>query len=118
MTFYANNRKRARTVTKTPTLTDQSQARETDINIIVGRFLKTGTAPGAPKQPVEGVDWTQYPTDLRGFIETSRDYLRHKNALPEQLRNIPVEKLVYMTPDELTTILTPPAPKPAEGETK
>lgn len=115
--YYKQNRKRAKTVNTEPTLTDQSQARETDINVIVGRFVRgVAAAPGTPDKPLTGADWTQMPTDLRGYIETSRDYLRHKNALPEQLRNIPIEKLVYMTTDELTSILTPPAPTPEPAE--
>lgn len=118
MTFYANNRKRARTVTKTPTLTDQSQARETDINVIVGRFLKTGAAPGAPLPALNGVDWTNFPNDLRGFIETGKRIDEYRSALPEQLRDMPTDQILALKPDELTSILTPPAPKPAEGETK
>lgn len=116
---YAINKAKARTITRKPSLTDQSQARDTDINIIVGRYLKTGTAPGAGQQPIYG-DYSNLPTDLRGFLETSRTLHAHRHKLPEPLKNMTVEEILALTRDELTNILTPPATTPATppGETK
>lgn len=118
MSNYAANKISSRTRNNgKPSLTDQSQAKDTDINIIVNRFLKTGTAPGAPVAPIHG-DFTELPQDLRAFIETSRTIHKHRNRLPEQLRNMPVDELMRLTPDALARILAPPAtpPAPTQGE--
>lgn len=102
---------------KSPTLTDQSQAAETDINVIVKRYGVHGQAPGTTREPMYG-DFTGLPTDLRGFIETGRALEEHRERLPEKLRDMPITELLALTPEELTNILTPPAPPPGEGETK
>lgn len=109
---YAINKARARTVTTKPSLTDQSQARETDINVIVGRFLKTGTAPGG-KPPIYG-DFTQLDGDLREMIERARTLHKERAKLPKELQNLPIEELLALSPDKLKDILTPPAPSPAD----
>lgn len=119
MSNYAANKIASQTRNNgKPSLTDQSQARDTDINVIVGRYLKTGAAPGAPVAPING-DFTELPQDLRGFIETSRTIHKHRHQLPEKLRNMPVDELMRLTPDALANILKPPAdtPAPKEGET-
>lgn len=108
--FYKQNRQRARTKNTKPSATDQSQARETDINVIVGRFLGTGAAPGASGAPLF-MDATELPDDLRGFIETARTIDAHRNSLPAQLRDKSVEEILALSPDELTRILTPPQPE-------
>lgn len=113
MGFYYNNRQRARTFNNEPSLTDQSGAKDTDINIIVQKFKITGTVPGAQGQPMGG-DFTQFPTDLRDLIHTARDLNAHRQRLPAKLRNIPLEELLALTPEQLNNILTPPAPPPAE----
>jgi len=105
------NQHLGRTVNTEPTLTDQSQAQATDINIIVTQFLRTGHAPQA-RQGQYG-DFTQLPTDLRGFIEMGRSISKHQNELPEQLREIPIEYLVRMTNEQINDILRPPE-EPAE----
>lgn len=110
--YYQQNRKRAQIKNCSPTLTDQSQANDADINIIVGKMLKTGITTGAQGQPIYQ-DWTTLPTDLRTMIETSRDITRQRAQLPQPLREMPIEQLLQLTPDELTNILTPPAPPPA-----
>lgn len=89
-----------------PTLTDQSMAAQTDINIIVTQFLRTGQTPQG-KQMQYG-DFTQLPTDLRGFIEMGRSIEENRSKLPEQLREIPVEYLVRMTNEQINGILNPP----------
>lgn len=94
-----------------PTLTDQSAAGATDINIIVTQFLRTGQTPQS-KQMQYG-DFTQLPEDLRGFIEMGRSIEENRNKLPEALREIPVEHLVRMTNEQINGILAPPE-KPAD----
>lgn len=115
MSVYAKNKQRSRTVNTRPTATDQSQAKDTDINIIVGKFGITGRVPGATTPPMGG-DFTNLPGDLREMIETSRDMRRRRALLPKELQEIPVDKLLTMTPDEITAILKPPAPTPAKTE--
>lgn len=118
--FYELNKRNSRTHNAgKPSLTDQSQAKDTDINVIVGRYIKTGLAPGAPIAPING-DFTHLPQDLRGFLDTSRTLHANRNKLPKELRNMPVEELLALTPDKLKSILTPapaPAPAPAPGTT-
>lgn len=94
-----------------PTLTDQSQAGQTDINIIVTQFLKTGQAPQGAN-PIYA-DFTQLPEDLRGFIDMGRSMNTLKSQLPPQLRELPPEVLFKMTNEEITARLTPPD-KPAD----
>jgi len=113
---YQLNKARAKTRNNgKPSLTDQSQARDTDINVIVGRFLKTGTAPGANQAPLSG-DFSKLPTDLRGMIETSRDLKKLRHKLPPELKDKPIEEILALQPHEITRILTPPAPPPAPKE--
>lgn len=117
MSNYARNKARAITRNTEPTLTEQSMAKDTDINVIVGRFRITGRVPGAQGQPMSG-DFTQMPDDLRGYIEAAKGMKKHWNGLPEKLRNLPMDKLLALTPTELTNILTPPAQPPAQPPAK
>jgi len=96
-----------------PTLTDQSQAKDTDINIIVKRFGVTGKVPGADGQAMSG-DFTNLPRDLREMIDRSRDITKLRSKLPAALKGKSVEELLTLTPDQLTNILTPPANTPAD----
>jgi len=117
---YATNKRNARTRTTAPTLTDQSQARETDINIIVGRYIHTGRAPGAAQQPMHG-DFSQLPMDLRGFIESGRELTKHRRKLPKELQKLTVQELISLTPEQLSNILTPattPPVPPAKEDPK
>lgn len=118
MSYYEKNRLLARTVNKEPTLTDQSQAHETDINVIVGRFLKTGAAPGTAAQPMYG-DFSRLPNGLREFIDQARSLEQHRAALPAALRDLPPEKLMTLTMEEAAAILQPPKPttEPAKEPT-
>lgn len=122
MNYYERNYyERARalaTRTTKPTQTDQSAAKDTDINIIVARFLTTGQAPGKATPPVYA-DCTQYPEDLRDAIEKARSLQQHMQTLPQPLRGLALEELLALTPDQLTAKLTPPAPPPDDKkETK
>jgi len=114
---YYTNRKRARTINTTPTMTDQAGARETDINVIVGQFQISGMVPGATGEPMNG-DFTNLPTDLREMIELARAMPDIRKALPDKLRDMSIQDLLQLTPDKLTEILTPPADPPADQEKK
>lgn len=105
------NHDKGKTYTDGPSLTDQSQAKATDINIIVTQFLRTGQAPQG--NPGQYADFTELPTDLRGFIEMGRSIAQHKAALPEQLKDVPLEYLVRMTNEQINAMLKPPE-KPAD----
>lgn len=111
---WAKNKALAITRDTTPTLCDQSQARDTDINIIIKMLEQTGTVPGAKGEPMYG-DFTQLPKDLRGFIEKGRELKSLQSALPPQLQGKPLEELMSLTPQALKDILTP-APTPTKEE--
>ena len=115
--YYQLNKIRSQTKNHKPTKTDQSAAKDTDINVIVKQFTYTGQAPGAAGSPLYA-DFTQYPQDLRGFIETARSIETHRKNLPAAIRDMPLAQLLVLTPDELrnriTPAPTPPAP-PAPG---
>lgn len=103
-------RAKARTVNNEPTQTEQSDANETDLNIILKRYAQSGTVQSHGKDPMY-MDWTQYPEDLRGFLEAKRDMEKARLELPKELRDIPTEELIYMTPEAINAKL--PKPKPA-----
>lgn len=110
---YAKNKLQARTKCVKPTLTDQSQATETDRNVIVQRFLQHGQMPGTAKNPLYA-DFSALPEDLRGFIHQAKRLATLKNRLPKALRGYSMNDLIELTPDELKDILAPPAPKPED----
>lgn len=118
MSNYYRNRERANFKSTKPSLTDQSQAAGTDINVIVNQFLKTGQVRGPATPPMYG-DFTSLPGDLRGMIETSRKVKELRHKLPKQLQEMPVEELLALQPNELKNILQPPAEPPApKGDEK
>jgi len=113
---YQINRLRAQFKNTKPSLTDQSAAKDTDINVIVKQFGLGGQALGTTKTPLYE-DFTQYPDDLRGFIETSRAVREHIGNLPPELKNLPMDQLLNLPPKELLEKLVkkpapPPAPEP------
>jgi len=110
--IYKRNKERAIYRNDEPTMTDQAGAKETDINIIVGRFMVSNQLPTNGQEPIYA-DFTHLPEDLRGFIETAQSLAEHRQNLPEALRDMPIEELLALTPEELTNKLTPPAPEPA-----
>lgn len=112
-TFYARNKARAATVNTKPTMTDQSQAADTDINVIVPRYAITGTAPGAPGQAIAG-DFTEVPNNLRDMIEQARSVQHLRRKLPGELAEMPVEQLLALSTEDIQRILTPPAIPPVE----
>lgn len=111
MGYYYENRKRAQIKNTDPSLTEQSMARDTDINVIVGKFKITGRVPGGNGQPMTG-DWTQLPQDLRGFIDTARDFNNKRRMLPKELQNIKTDELLNLTIEDIAKKLAPPAPTP------
>lgn len=111
---YAINKERAKHRNKGESMTDQSQAHETDRNVIVSRYLQTGQAPGG-KAPMYG-DFADLPRDLREYINMAKDLQRLKGKLPEALRGKSPFELAALTNEQLTAILTPPAPRPEHKE--
>lgn len=104
---HDERRAKGRTLNTEPTMTDQSQASETDLNVIMRKYGVSGRVPATTAQPMYG-DFTNLPTDLRDMIETSRTIKEKRSQLPKELREMPIEELLALTPEELTTILTPP----------
>lgn len=115
MSIYLTNKRRAIFINTEPTETDQSQADQTDINIILNQFLRTGNAPGQ-QQPIYG-DFTEFPTDLREMFDLARSVKTKIEQLPDALARIPLNELVHMTNEQINDILPKPAPEPDE-ETK
>jgi len=114
--YYQKNRLRAQTVNTEPTMTEQSGAAATDINLIVKSFKVTGRVPGATTAPIAG-DFTGLPQDLRGMIETSRSIKAKRGNLPKALREMPIEELLTLTTDKLAAILAPPTPDKPNANT-
>jgi len=114
---YQANKAKSRTKNTLPTLTDQSAAKETDRNIIVKKFMATGQAPVGNQGFY--ADMTHLPTDLQGFIRRARSIPNLRGKLPGPLRELSINQLLNLTPEQLREKLTPPAPPPAkkEGET-
>lgn len=111
--YYAENKLKARTSNKgIPTRTDQSQAKDTDLNVILGKFAISGRVTGTSQGAMYG-DFTRIPRDLREMIDTARDLENQRKRLPKALRDMPVEELMALTPDKLKAILEP-APEPKE----
>lgn len=110
MLTLKERRKASAHINNQPTLTDQSAASQTDLNIIVNQFLKTGQS-NSRSVPRYG-DFTGIPQDLRGIIETSRSVQRLRGNLPEKLKGLSVQELLALTPEQINAIINPPAPKP------
>lgn len=98
------------------TLTDQAAAKDTDINRIVATMGITGQVPGT-RQPMYG-DFSNYPTDLRGFIEMGRSLSGLREQLPDALKDRSLDELAMLTDEQINNILKPPEkpadPKPPE----
>ena len=112
MNNYRKNKALAIFRNTQPSMTDQSQANDTDINVIVKRYGVTGTAPGSAKQPIYE-DFSEMPSDLREMLEQTKDVRKLRNRLPEQLKEMPVAELLALTPQKLRAILKP-ADKPKD----
>lgn len=119
-TWYNPETKKRETM---PTKTDQSGAAETDVNVIVSQFKISGVVPGASRPGMYG-DFTQLPHDLRDMIEQSRALMRTRNDLPDQLKGLPIEQLLALTPAKIAAIfptsepITAPIKEPLKEPTK
>jgi len=114
---YTDNKSDAVHINTDPSLADQAGADATNINVILKQFKITGRIQGHDKQHLD-MDFALLPSDLRTMIETTREIGKMRNSLPRELREIPWDTLESMTTAELTAILTPPAPPPANEEKK
>jgi len=113
---HEERRAKGRTINNEPSLTDQSQADDTNINVILTKYGVTGVARGTTNSP-EWLDHSELPRDLREAFDMAKRATEMKQQLPEKLRNRPLEELMRLTPKEVETILAPPAPTPApQGE--
>jgi len=112
MITHEELRAKARTHNTEPTMTDQSGARETDLNVILTRYAQSGTIQSHGKEPIYE-DWTKYPEDFRGYIHQSRETARLRDKLPDQLKKMTDQELLALTVDQLNNILAPPD-KPAD----
>lgn len=110
--YYMRNKAKAVFINTEETKTDQSQANDADINVIVKRYGQTGTVPGMKTPPMYG-DFSELPTNLMDVIESGKQMQIMRKSLPEQLREIPLDELLSLTPDEITRLMAPPADPPA-----
>lgn len=94
-----------------PSMADQSQARDTDINVIIGRFGIGHMAKGNGKVPMYE-DFSDMPRDLRGYIEQARGLETLRERLPEQLKNQKLDELLSLTPQQIHGLLFPQTPAP------
>ena len=114
--FYKANKAAARYHNTEPSLTDQSQANDTDVNVIVKKFAITGQAPGG-RTPNYG-DFTQLPKDLRELLAMNKSVKGYRDTLPEQLRDLEIEELLALSEQDITKILTPKEEPKKEAEQK
>lgn len=118
-------------------MTQQGDASEADINVIVGRFLKTGQLPQVQSQPLYG-DFTnaddfrsmqdklkaandafsEIPAKIRSRFNNDPaefiEFASNKDNLPElrKLGLAPEEPPPTKEPDPIKVIVTNPDPKP------
>lgn len=112
-------RERAAFKNTEPTQTDQSAAATTDLNVIINQFLKTGQS-SSRGNPAYG-DFSELPTDLRGMIDQAKTMKALQRQLPPQLKDMRLDELINLTPQDLARILAPaekPADKPADKPTE
>lgn len=100
-----------------PTMTDQSQASDTDVNVIVRKYAVSGTVPGHQGQPLYG-DFTQMPRDLRELIQRARSIERLRGELPKTMQSLTLQDLVDMDNEALISYIQPAAQPATKEETK
>lgn len=103
---------------QTPTMTDQSGAEDTDVNVIVKRYGVYGTMPQGTANPQYGQDLSEIPTDLATAIETVRGLEALKNKLPEGLKKLTIDQLMTYTPEAITRLAQPETKPEHKAETK
>lgn len=118
---YERNKAASRIRNSGKSMTDQSQAEATNINVIVRRFM--GQLPPPRAMPMTG-DFTNFPTDLRTAIELAKSMRQAKARLPQQLRSLSDDELLKLSADDIAAKLKPadkpadtPADKPKETNT-
>lgn len=118
MNYHERARKLATRNTK-PSLTDQSQAKHTDLHVIVNQYLKTGQVHRPPGEPITG-DFTHLEgLDLADLHRLIRNGHEAHRRLPKELAGMSTEELLALTPEQLTAKLTPaPTPTPTTEEEK
>lgn len=94
-----NGTKRVATLNNEPSLTDQSQKKDCDINVIVAKYLKTGQVKHLAKRVGQYADVSNIP-DLSEAIMQVRAAQDAFDALPAQLRqklnNDPTQMISYL----------------------
>jgi len=107
--YYQLNKIAARTRTTEPSMTDQSAADSTNVNVILknAKFGQLEVGKGAATPPMYE-DTTNLPEDLRDMMELARQLPGYIGQLPTELRDIPLDVLMNMTPEDIRTRLTPP----------
>lgn len=111
MSNYKANKARAVYIETMETLTDQSQASDTDINVIMRKATQGQMVHGHAAGPQYG-DFAELPSDLKTAIETARGIRHIRNKLPAALKEKPIEELLALSREELKAIVDP-APIPA-----
>lgn len=98
--MYTEAKKKARFYSNKPTLTDQSQAEDTDLNVILKKYQITGRAPGA-RQTLPHGDYTAAPQDLAGHFELAKSVKDLQASLPEHLRTLTPEQILQLDNKQL-----------------
>lgn len=107
--YYQLNKIASRTRTTDPSMTDQSAADSTNVNVILknAKFGNLDFGKGAAKAP-HYTDTTNLPADLRDMMELAKQLPGYIGQLPPELRDIPLDQLMAMTAEDIRTRLTPP----------
>lgn len=89
-----------------PTKTDQGAARDTDINVIMRQYNVTGFIRGGSTPPTFG-DYTAM-RDLKTTLDIQRNLRQYHASLPEQLRALPLSRLLDLKVEDVQRIMQPP----------
>lgn len=113
---YRINKERAKFRTTKPSKTDQSAAKDTDVNVIMKQYNITGMIAGSKIQPQFG-DYTQ-ARDLKGMLDLQRNLRTNHASLHAKLQELPLDELFALTEQQITDILAPPAQPPVPEQPK
>lgn len=85
-----------------PGRTDKSQAAETDVNLIVDRFMKTGVLPGVNVERVYGdfSDVVDYQTAMNTVIQANEQFMGLNAKVRKQFDNDPAQFLAFVNDPE------------------
>lgn len=97
----------------TDTLTSTSEADNSDINIIVERFKRTGILPEAKRQAQYG-DCTHLQKDLTTLVEEARHTERVANEFAANWKPKPEEPLTAPSSTNSAPVSTPAEPPPSQ----